>query len=316
MQTPVTNGVGVEDQASSSSPERGPSLEVGDRVLARYRGDQYRARVEAVDNMSVTVKWAPPHDRWGVATLDAADIELVSRPEKPDALAHLLPGALADPRGGPDLPLREAFRDVRAVGIYFVDTSTPPAETSRLAAFAASLPPGSLGIAVYELGNERPDRGALNGAASPASLAGQHATLLPGCLACKAENVALVLQNWNLVEVCRVRRLPSLCVATRASEILTYDGLEALSEQPLGFPWRGFKSRSTRRVELKERRGGRASVETRRDRLRSCLQRLYDGGTLARWRLEGRRKPQDGPRPRRDSSPRNLHVAAAAPPRP
>jgi len=220
------------------TPEKDTDLQAGDRVLGTYRGEQYRATVLSCPGDAVRIEWAAPHDVWGPATLDRAQVEFVSRPEAEDPLARVLPGRLVD-GGDTGVKLQNAFAGCDAVGVYFCDGDTPLEDTERLVDARAALARRGrgLGIALYEL--------------APGDVS--HRARLPeDCLSVAPEVVALVIANFRVLEICRVRRLPSLCVLSRSGEVLTYDGLEALADVD-GFPWRGFESAATRRAELKQK---------------------------------------------------------------
>ena len=64
-------------------------------------------------------------------------------------------------------------------------------------------------------------------------------------------HVGLVVAHYGLMENCRIRELPSLCVVDLQGRVLTTDGLDAMDEDPEGFPWDGFKSQKTLRLEFK-----------------------------------------------------------------
>ncbi|KAH8064439.1 protein tyrosine/serine/threonine phosphatase [Aureococcus anophagefferens] len=69
--TPFSRGAKPDTAPSSAprSPSTGPEPpgRPGDRVLGRYRTDEYRATVLAADgdDDDVVVEWAPPHNKWG-----------------------------------------------------------------------------------------------------------------------------------------------------------------------------------------------------------------------------------------------------------
>lgn len=220
-------------------------IQPGDRVLGRYRTDEYRATVLAADgdDDDVVVEWAPPHNKWGPATLKRRDVRFVSRPKPEHPLSTLLPGRLED--GSGDLvELDAAYDACDAVGIFFASGDTPPRATEAVVAARDALrrQRKRLGLALVEF--------------DPAETAiCRHRAKVPGdCYSVPAANVGLVVAHFNLMEACRVRELPSLCVVDPASgRILTYDGMDALDELPEGFPWDGFRSARTVKIERKAR---------------------------------------------------------------
>ena len=52
------------------------AVEVGGRCEGQYRGDWYSGTVLKISSASdtVTIKWDPPHDQWGPATLPKAQV--------------------------------------------------------------------------------------------------------------------------------------------------------------------------------------------------------------------------------------------------
>ena len=220
------------------------SLCAGDEVLG-VGGDnrQYGGTVLSVDGDSVCVAWAPPHAESGPATLARRDVEFVSRPDRGDALDHLLPKRLVD-GGGRSVELRGAFLSATAVGIYFAGGETPPSVTRAVAACVQRVAAGGgeFGVALLEVDPLPEPRH-------------HHRALLPeSCLSVPLTVVADAIADRGLTELCRLSRLPALVLVDRGTgEIFTYDGCDALLVDPGGFPWPEYKSRVTRRAEAKAR---------------------------------------------------------------
>lgn len=233
---------GTMSVGAAESHAQGTSLSLakGDRVLGNYRMDQYRATVLQVDGEDVVIEWAPPHNKWGPATLKRRDVEFVSRPKAEDPLAHLLPGRLVN-GSGEDVELSEAYDGCDAIGLYFVTGETRPSATEELVRCRERLAANGMnfGLALVEF---EPLPETVN----------HHRSHFPkDCLSIPLSNVGLVTAHFNLMEACRIRSFPSLCVVTRQGAVLTYDGMEAMAEDPDGFPWKHFKSKQTRRIQLK-----------------------------------------------------------------
>lgn len=223
-------------------------LEAGDRVLGTYGDQTRRARVIDVDasGEKIVVEFSPtPRSASATSSLFSRDVSFVSRPAKPHALAHLLPPKLGD-ASGRAVALSDAFRGAEAIGVYIADRSPASAKaTERLADLRRRVGPARFGIALYEVDT---------GAADPALQAkGGHRGLLgddANVLIVDAPQT--VLENWNLLETCRVRELPALVVVSWTAEVYTSDGVEAL-DSALAFPWRGYQSPASRRLALKRR---------------------------------------------------------------
>lgn len=232
--------------ATCATPEK---LEAGDRVLGTYGDQTRRARVIDVDasGEKIVVEFSPtPRSASATSSLFSRDVSFVSRPAKPHALAHLLPPKLGD-ASGRAVALNDAFRGAEAIGVYIADRSPASAKaTERLAALRRRVGPERFGVAVYELASPGNVDLTLQAKGGHRGLLGDDANVLT------VDAPQTVLENWNLLETCRVRELPALFVVSRTAEVYTSDGVEALSSA-LAFPWRGYQSPASRHLELKRR---------------------------------------------------------------
>ncbi|KAH8047948.1 hypothetical protein JL720_15972 [Aureococcus anophagefferens] len=201
-------------------------IQPGDRVLGRYRTDEYRATVLAADgdDDDVVVEWAPPHNKWGPATLKRRDVRFVSRPKPEHPLSTLLPGRLED--GSGDLvELDAAYDACDAVGIFFASGDTPPRDGGRRRRQRDA--PGGNGNAWAWPSSSSTRRRRPSAGTAPRS----RATAIP-CRRERRPRCRAFQPDGGL----RARELPSLCVVDLASgRILTYDGMDALDELPEGF---------------------------------------------------------------------------------
>ena len=226
-------------------------LEAGDRVLGTYGDETRRAVVRDVDatGEKIVVEFSPtPRSASQVSSMFARDVSFVSRPAKPHALAHLLPPKLGDALGR-TVELSEAFRDAEAIGIYIVDQARPSAAaTERLANLRRWVGGRKFGVALYELSSQMPGDVdmTLKAKGGHRVLLGDDANVLV------VDAPETVIQNWNLFEVCSVRQLPALVVVSPSAEVFTRDGVEALCSTA-EFPWRGYQSPQTKRLEFKRK---------------------------------------------------------------
>ena len=226
-------------------------LEAGDRVLGTYGDETRRAVVRDVDETGekIVVEFSPtPRSASQVSSMFARDVSFVSRPAKPHALAHLLPPKLGDALGR-TVNLEDAFRDAEAIGIYIVDQARPSAAaTERLANLRRWVGGRKFGVALYELSSQMPGDVdmTLKAKGGHRVLLGDDANVLV------VDSPETVVTNWNLFEVCSVRQLPALVVVSPSAEVFTRDGVEALCSTA-EFPWRGYQSPQTKRLEFKRK---------------------------------------------------------------
>ena len=226
-------------------------LEAGDRVLGTYGDETRRAVVRDVDasGEKIVVEFSPtPRSASQVSSMFARDVSFVSRPAKPHALAHLLPPKLGDALGR-TVSLEDAFRDAEAIGIFIVDQARPSAAaTERLANLRRWVGGRKFGVALYELSSQIPGDVdmTLKAKGGHRVLLGDDANVLV------VDSPETVVQNWNLLEVCSVRSLPALVVVSPSAEVFTRDGVEALCSTA-EFPWRGYQSPQTKRLEFKRK---------------------------------------------------------------
>ena len=224
-------------------------LEAGDRVLGTYGDETRRPWYETSTRAARRSSSSSPTPRSAsqVSSMFARDVSFVSRPAKPHALAHLLPPKLGDALGR-TVNLEDAFRDAEAIGIYIVDQARPSAAaTERLANLRRWVGGSKFGVA-DELSSQMPGDVdmTLKAKGGHRVLLGDDANVLV------VDSPETVVTNWNLFEVCSVRQLPALVVVSPSAEVFTRDGVEALCSTA-EFPWRGYQSPQTKRLEFKRK---------------------------------------------------------------